>query len=286
MLAICMVVSLAGCALPLTANESSFSDIISGFTGESQKSPKLGFGEQLSKARGQESSGKYDAARRVYKKLIAEFPNQYEPYHRLAVVADKQRRHDEAQALYAQAIRIEPKNAELFNDLGYSYYLDGELGKSERAILKAVSLEPTNSRFRNNLGLVIGQQGRFSNAFTQFSTAGSKADAHFNMAFLFASNGEYEQAKRSLRLAVAFDPRHEAALKALESFERYESDPDAITEVGEFVKNGIRWVPYVEGDQQETNSSDSSQDSSTPASNTGGTSSTSQDKKAQASPGG
>ena len=60
----------------------------------------------MASGRNLERTGKHEEARQIYERLVAGCPRRYEAYHRLAVVADRQRRHREAQALYSQAIRL------------------------------------------------------------------------------------------------------------------------------------------------------------------------------------
>jgi Tfp pilus assembly protein PilF len=192
-----------------------------------------------------ERSGQFDKAREIYEKMLAEDPQSAEALHRLAVVADKQRRHPEAQALYTQVIQRQPKNAEVFNDLGYSFYLSGQLPKAESALAKAVQMEPDNARFRNNLGMVMGQQGRVQDAFDQFSRAGSEADAHYNVAFIYASQNKAEEAKACFLRALAVDPTHSKASKALEAFKRYEQNGGMALDE-DSTADGRRLIPYVE----------------------------------------
>lgn len=192
-----------------------------------------------------ERTGQHDKAREVYEKVLAETPDKPEILHRLAVVADKQRRHPEAQALYTMIIQTQPNNGELFNDLGYSFYLSGQLPKAESALAKAVQLDAGNSRFRNNLAMVMGQQGRTQEAFEQFSKAGSEADAHYNIAFIYASQNQVEEAKECFLRALACDPTHTKASKALESFNRYEQNGGAAIDE-DYTADGRRLVPYME----------------------------------------
>lgn len=199
----------------------------------------------LAKGMAHERTGQYDKAREVYEEMLKQHPQRAEPLHRLAVVADKQRRHPEAQSLYTQAIAIQPRNAELFNDLGYSFYLSGNLAKAESTLLKATQMEASNSRFRNNLGMVLGQQGRIEEAFEQFAQAGSEADAHFNVAFLHASQGRTEEAKLCFKRALACDPTHEKASKALDSFSRFEENKGLAID-DQYTADGRRWIPYQE----------------------------------------
>lgn len=205
-----------------------------------------GFALQLTQGRNLGKAGKYEEARKVYEKLIVAYPDRFEPYHRLGVVADRQKRYREAQALYAQAIRREPGNADLFNDLGYSLFLQGKLRKAEVAILKAVALSPSDARYRNNLGMVLGHLERYEEALAEFRRAGSDADAYYNLAFVLTAKNRVEDASDCFRLALAADPAHEPSRRALESFEGDEESPDALVDNGPIVENGVRWVPYGE----------------------------------------
>jgi Flp pilus assembly protein TadD len=205
----------------------------------------------MTEARGLEEAGKYEEAREIYQEMIVANQHRYEPYHRLGVVADRQRKFREAEALFGQAIQRNPANPELFNDLGYCFFLQGRLEKSERALLKAVGLSPSSSRFRNNLGLVYGYQGRDADALDEFRRAGNEAEAYYNLAFVLAGRDDMSGAKDCFRLALAADPTCDRARRALAAFEKHEQDPQGLTDFGPIVENGIRWVPYVEGASSE-----------------------------------
>ncbi len=202
--------------------------------------------KEFSLAYGLEASGKLDEARAAYRVFLQKKPDHIEALHRLALLEDQQRRHREAQKLYARAIQLNPEQAQLFNDLGYSFYLSGDLPKAESAMGKAVALSPTTARFHNNLGLILGQMGRLDEALAEFRQAGSEADAQYNLAFIYSSQGRFGEATRYFQAALQSDPQHELARRALESFTRFEQDPHDIDVDGEMDENGVRYVPYVE----------------------------------------
>ena len=204
------------------------------------------FAELMGKGRNYETSGKLDKAREIYESLIVAYSDRAEAYHRLAVVADRQRRYREAQGLYSEALRLEPNNPQLFNDLGYCFFLQGQLGKAESALIKAVAMEPSNERYHNNLGLVYGHQGDYERALEEFRKAGSEADAQYSLAFIFASQDNVEAAKERFHLALLSDPTHEKSREALRGFERYEELPEDAREDLEVVRDGVRYVPYIE----------------------------------------
>jgi len=207
---------------------------------------------ELAKGRNLERAAKHDEARKIYERLIAGYPNRCDAYHRLGVVADHQRRHREAEALYTQAIRLKGNDSQLFNDLGYCLFLQGKLQKAESSLLKAVALRPSDARARNNLGLILGHLGRYEEALEQFRHGGSEGDAYYNLAFVRASREEVDEAKECFRLALAADPTHERARRALETFSQYENDPEGLEHLDAFVQDGVRWVPYIEGETAES----------------------------------
>jgi len=206
------------------------------------------YNKTLTTGRETEKQGDLTSARETYERLIAQYPDRYEAYHRLAVVADRQRRYEEAQSLYTQAIRRNSRNPELFNDLGYCFYLQGKLNKAESALLKAVAMRPAEPRYRNNLGLVYGQQRRYEDALEQYRRAGGGGDAYYNLAFVKASQNDFEGAKDCFRRALAVDPTHERARLALASFETAENHPETLSNSGPLTDDGTLWVSYVEND--------------------------------------
>lgn len=195
-----------------------------------------------------ERTNKLEDARAIYEGLIAAYPERYEAYHRLGIVADRQKRFSEAETLYSNAIRLHPNDAELFNDLGYCFFLEGKLEKAEAATQKAVTLVPANPRFHNNLGMILGHQGRHEEALAEFRRAGNESTAQYNLAFVLTAQNNPEGAKRCFNLALAADPSFEPARKALASFEQFDRDPSVRQSVAQ---DGVRWIPYLEGGADE-----------------------------------
>lgn len=177
---------------------------------------------ELARGRSFEDVGEWDKAAKVYEELSERAPDHWQVAHRLGVVADNQKRFALAQERYSRAIQLNPRNGELFSDLGFCFYLQGKLKKAESSLAKAVHIDPDNQRFHNNLGMVFGQQGRMDEAFEQFATAGSEADAFYNVAFIYASNNNSEAAVECFQMALEVDPTHAKARNAIQSFARDE----------------------------------------------------------------
>lgn len=230
-----------GCALWPQSESPSVASSIFG-SGKPAAGPENGpsFNMRLADGRNLENANDLDKAREVYEELVREYPNRFEAYHRLGVVADRQRRHGEAQEWFAKALQLEPRNAELLNDLGYCFYLQGKLNKAESALLKAVTLEDRNPRYRNNLGMVYGHLDRHAEALDEFRKAGSEADALYNLAFIYASQGNDQKSQVCFQQALTVNPDHQLAREALDAIERHEYIADSTG------TDGRRMVPFKE----------------------------------------
>lgn len=192
-----------------------------------------------------------EEARNCYQQVLsfyAENPDvqqSYAPYSSLAIVADMQKRYSEAHALYSQAILLAPDNPDLFGDLGYSFFLSGNLEKAESALVKAIDLRPSDPRYRNNLGLVYGYSGNYEKAYDQFKAAANESSAHLNMSEIFLNQGKMVEAKRSCQMALQADPTSKKANEAMKLVENLEEDPMYLVRQ-ESLRRGGRQM-YVEG---------------------------------------
>jgi tetratricopeptide (TPR) repeat protein len=93
--------------------------------------------------------------------------------------------------------------------------------------------------------MVLAHLGRVDEALGHFRVAGSEADAQYNLAFVFASLDRVDEAKMCFRRALSADGQHEAARRALQSFELYDQLPPEQRDF-ELAGGGQRWVPYRE----------------------------------------
>lgn len=214
-----------------------------GWLTSNRKAAQQRLARDLAQAESLAGTGKLTEAREIYQRLVVECPQEPQALHGLGLVADRQRKHHEAQALYVQALALKPREAAWLSDLGWSYYLDGQLDKAQSALAKAVALAPAEPRHHNNLGLVLGQQRKHPQALEEFRKAGSEADAQYNMAFVLTSQDDSAGAKRCFQLALAADPSYVRARDALRAFEQYEQDPKAAELAA--LDTG-HWIPYVE----------------------------------------
>ncbi|KJC47949.1 tetratricopeptide repeat protein [Bradyrhizobium sp. LTSP857] len=97
---------------------------------------------------------------------------------------DQMGRHDEARSYYASALKVAPGDPGVLSNLGLSYMLSRDLPKAEDALRQAYASPRANARVRQNLGLVVGLQGRFTEAETIVKADLPPDQAAANVAYL------------------------------------------------------------------------------------------------------
>ena len=108
-------------------------------------------------------------------------------WHILSVqgaVLDQIGRHEEAQRYYATALRIVPDEPSVLSNLGLSYALSKDLVRAETTLRRAAAQSRADPRVRQNLALVVGLQGRFSEAEGIARADLPSDEATANVAFL------------------------------------------------------------------------------------------------------
>jgi Flp pilus assembly protein TadD len=97
---------------------------------------------------------------------------------------DQLGRHDEARRYYANALKIVPGEPSVLSNLGLSYMLSKDLPKAEETLRQAYASPHADARVRQNLALVVGLQGRFSDAETIVKADLPPDEAAANVAYL------------------------------------------------------------------------------------------------------
>ncbi|KQP33665.1 hypothetical protein ASF49_07220 [Methylobacterium sp. Leaf104] len=79
-------------------------------------------------------------------------------------VADQLDDHNRAQGFYEAALKIQPDDPVILSNLGLSYALGRQLPLAEATLRRAAEQPRADARVRQNLALVLGLQGKFSEA--------------------------------------------------------------------------------------------------------------------------
>jgi tetratricopeptide (TPR) repeat protein len=141
-------------------------------------------------------------------------------HRRLAAALDRLGRFDQAEEHYRKASKLSPKDPRVWNDLGYSNYLQGRWTEAERALKTAQKLAPADPRVRTNLGLTLAAAGRSQEALSLLSGAEGDAAGHANLGYLLAATGQHDLARQHYQKALALRPDLVLARRALAQLDR------------------------------------------------------------------
>lgn len=161
--------------------------------------------QELALAHSLELQGKTAEAIYTYSTILAK-EDRADVHHRLAVMHDKRGNFKASEEHYQQALKVDPKNAELLCDRGFSYLLQGRMEDAQDHLNRAIKREPKLSRAHNNLGLLLAQQGHVDRALVEFAAAGcSHAEARTNLAYALTMAGKVADAEHHLEIARRAD---------------------------------------------------------------------------------
>ncbi len=138
-------------------------------------------------------------------------------YNGLGMLADLAGEFDRAIAFYRVADAIRPGSAVTQNNLGYSYYLAGDLAAAEEHFRRTIHLDPEFERGWRNLALVLSHRQQYEEAVRALSHVGDKSEAYNILGYLCMMQGMHDDARRFLEKAISLSPvYYEMAYQNLE----------------------------------------------------------------------
>jgi Flp pilus assembly protein TadD len=141
-------------------------------------------------------------------------------HRRMGNALDRLGRFAQAEVHYKKSLKLSPKDPKVWNDAGYSYYLQGRWADAERTLKTAAHLAPEDQKIKTNLGLVVAAAGRPQEAFKLLSKYSGDAVGHANLGYLLAATGQIDLAREQYRQALALQPSLSLAQRALAQLDR------------------------------------------------------------------
>ncbi len=124
-----------------------------------------------------------------------------------------------AAACFAQAVRINPANAQAWANLGRAEFDLGQLDEAESSFRREVELRPDNSRAHYNVGSVLQAAGRLQEACDSFRRAlavnPDDAESHNNLGDVLNALHLPAEAESHFRHAIRAAPQFAAAYNNL-----------------------------------------------------------------------
>lgn len=198
----------------------------------------------LQEALKRHQTGDLKVSETLYRKVIAEEPDNIDALFLLGTLRSQLKDYKEALLLLNRAIQIKPDQAEIHNNIGGVYKALGMFNDAAASYGKAMLLNPDYAEAHNNLGVVLTKQDKHDAAIASFKQAiqlrhdyadaynnlgnvfrvkgntnkaitcfnqaiklkPDNADAYYNLGITFYTEGRYEEAAGSYNRAIEIDP--------------------------------------------------------------------------------
>jgi len=187
-------------------------------------------------------TGDYRSAIRAYQEAIRLTPQySYLPYN-LGLVYQRLNRRKDAEAAYKKAEMLAPDSAEPYNALGTLKASEGKSGEAEQLYRESLRKDPKLLAARHNLALLLGgEKGREKEAMDlwreNLSEAPDYLPSRLSLAGELAAQGENSQAAEEYRKVIEAKPDYVAARIALaDALEKTGDGQGALDQLQEIVK--------------------------------------------------
>jgi Tfp pilus assembly protein PilF len=146
--------------------------------------------------------------------------NNYLAHRNLGFTYYMKGQMDEALSQFQKAVLLEPDAAEAYDHLGITFFNKGQLDEAIRQFGAALRLDPDYADAHYNLGVLFYQQGRTDQASRQFQETirlkPDHAEAHQNLGVILGLEGHTEEAIRQFQVALRLKPDYADARKNLD----------------------------------------------------------------------
>ncbi len=150
--------------------------------------------------------GLMDEAGRDLRAAISHDASRAEAHSALAVLYDREGKHDEAAQHHVRAVELAPDEPRYLNNLGFSLFARGKTREAIGAYERGIRLAPADLRLWNNLGFAYAVTGDFTRAAQSFGMGGTRAQASNNLGVAYELKGMLAQAFERYAEAVRLDP--------------------------------------------------------------------------------
>ena len=142
----------------------------------------------------------YDKAAELYERFLEKSQNKFY-YQQLLTSYIKLERYRDANRLVERQMKKEPKNINLYVDLGYVYWCEGKKSKAEKTFAKAMDKMNPNTQQISSLATAFENVGLYNYAIETYIVARKKLNNNnqffvFELATLYEKSGRYDDMMR------------------------------------------------------------------------------------------
>jgi Tfp pilus assembly protein PilF len=158
--------------------------------------------------------GRYSEAVSELSTAVSLDPKLTEAHNLLGVAYDKKGFGEQAKESFERAVKLED-NADTLNNLGFSFYQNGNYRAAVDRLKRAAKLAPTDERILNNLGLAYCRLGKVDEAHKAFTRGTGPLMGNLNTAKMLERFGREDDAIKYYEAARQIDPMNTLALRRL-----------------------------------------------------------------------
>ncbi|WP_425406351.1 tetratricopeptide repeat protein [Hwanghaeella sp.] len=178
------------------------------------KAPKAG-NILATLALAQDAAGLKDVAERSYRKAQRLEPRNAEIRNNLGALLKSQGKVREAVRQFRDALKIDPNYTQAVINLGGTLFRTGEAEEAEDLFRRALALEPDNPDVATDLAVILQHNKKIEEAEELFTVAlaaqPDNVPALINLSSLHFQNGSFVEGEATAREAIRLMPGHHAA---------------------------------------------------------------------------
>src|SRR5439155_17319087 len=196
-------------------------------------------------------AGRLAEAEEIYRRILAQQPDNADALHLLGVIAAETNHHDSAVPLLMHAATLAPEHWEYWQDLGRSL---GQLGRMEESVAareRAADLRPGDGQLRFEVGVALAFAAQHDRAVDHFERSialgggDDPAVVYFNLGVSRAALRQLAAAIAAYRHALALRPDYMKAWtnlgNALKDHGRIEESVEATSRALELSPGWPQW---------------------------------------------
>jgi len=147
-----------------------------------------------------------DEAEVLLQRAVAANASAWQAHNGIGIIADLNGDHEAALHAYDVALEINPDDASILNNRGYSLYLTAKYEAAAKDFISAAT--QGNSRAWLNLGLVRARQQRYSEAVRVMDRAVAIEVAYNDVGYIAMRQGDLAIAANYFQKAIDTSPRY------------------------------------------------------------------------------
>ncbi|MGB3514112.1 MAG: tetratricopeptide repeat protein, partial [Microcoleaceae cyanobacterium] len=129
------------------------------------------------------------------------------------------RKYQKAIAVYQQAARLDPKNAQIYSGIAYLQALEENFQAAAQFYQQAVAIDPHNADFQYGLGYTMAKLENYQAAAEAYRRASlldrSKTNAHLGLGASLFRQEKYNEAIVAYQVAIQSNPKNAEAYASM-----------------------------------------------------------------------